>query len=237
MPAQISVASMVANMANTFFWKHDDAVEQKCKLQMNAMKALLTTLITVLFLAAPFIGPEILTAEAAIEVEGAASTVLQTALKTASEAGVAAEGAVVKEAAAVEEAVVASEAESVAAGNLRMFESEHPSLSSGSVHGEDGAGVSLEPEASIAQEQSMLENELTVAKTESTGALEQQEKQVRFANDAQTKAINDRTEATKVMAKIKPNRAAKIKHAANKFFKSKYFQASYPFSSIPMGVS
>lgn len=108
---------MVANMANTFFWKHSDEVERKCKIKINALKALLAALLAAPFVATPFLGPGLALAETAAEAAKIASTAEGAALTAAigaAEAATAAEAAAAAAKAAARTTEAAAEAAEVA---------------------------------------------------------------------------------------------------------------------------
>lgn len=134
---------MVANMANTFFWKHNDAVERKCKLKMNVMKAMLASIMSGAFVLAPFIGVGVVAIGAAVDAE----TIAVSAELVAIDSAILAEKSVAQEVAAVEESVIAAEEKAVAESNLDTFRREGgldgPASGTGS---EPGSGTGLEPE-------------------------------------------------------------------------------------------
>lgn len=218
MPAQANIASMVGNMANTFFWKHSDEVERQCKLASTAIRTVVMAVVNAGIGYLPFLGEKMLLGEAAVE----AVTAAKSAEKAASEAAQAAEKAMLQEASVLESTVAANEAESVASSNLRTFESENPSLSSGSmlgednppsspgmVHGGDGAGFSSEREASRAAEQSTLEAQVAETETQATDLHEEQQRLAKVAKEAQIEAIWERTKATAAMAELEKKGAGK----------------------------
>lgn len=89
----MNVASMAANMADTFFWKHDDEVERQCKMEINVMKGFLSALMVIATVVAPFISSGILAADAAMSAE-AAAVASETLAADSAVAAVAAEEAV-----------------------------------------------------------------------------------------------------------------------------------------------
>lgn len=98
---------MVANMANTFFWKHNDEIERKCKIKINVLKSLLAALMIGSLTVLPFVGAGVIANEAAIDAEAAALA----SEKAAIEAAETAEKAVANEAIAVGSAEEATAAQ------------------------------------------------------------------------------------------------------------------------------
>lgn len=96
---------MVANMANTFFWKHNDEVERKCKIKINVLKALLAALVVGTLTVLPFVGAGVIANEAAIDAEAAALASENAAIEAAETA----------EKAVADEAIAAGSAEEAAA--------------------------------------------------------------------------------------------------------------------------
>lgn len=176
---------MAGNMANTFFWKHSDEVQRKCTLYMNVMKGLLTALVTATFVFMPFMAAGLLGAE---EI-AAADAALDASYEAATKAVDTAQKAVIREAAAVEETIVASEAEAVAETNLVAVERESAAIAAA-----DGPASER---ASLAEEQTMLGEELEEVKTHETVTLERWRELRQDVDDTRIQTIIEKTNVLK----------------------------------------
>ena len=232
---------MVSNMANTFFWKHNDEVERKCKTEIAGLKALLNSLINLAVGALPAVSLKVFNTAAAVTAYNALQASEELAVKTAE----VAEDAMVKEASAVQESVAASEAEAIAESNLESFQAERNTAGT--------EGSLSEGEGSLAAEESMLEKQVAEAHTRKTISLEEQKRLAQVAEDAKVRAIIDRVRHTKKLkavvkkvgdeAPMAPEEGTfdrKVWDAKNYVFtklKNGWLAAPYSLYALPMSVS
>lgn len=231
---------MVSNMANTFFWKHNDEVERKCKTEIAGLKALLNALINLAVGALPAVALKAFNNAAVVNAYNALQASEDLAIKTAQ----VAEEAMDKEASAVQETVAASEAEAIAESNLESFQAERNTAGT--------EGPSSEGEGSLVAEQSMLENKVAEAQTRKTVSLEEQKRLAQVAEDAKVRAIIDRVRHTKRVKTVtekgdKPRTEPeegtfdhKVWDAKNYIFnklKSGWLAAPYSLYALPTSVS
>lgn len=214
---------MVANMANTFFWKHSDEVERKCKIKINALKALLAALLAAPFVATPFLGPGLALAETAAEAAEIAST---------------AEGAALTAAMGAAEAATAAEAAAAAAKAATRTAEAAAAAEAAEVAEAEVAEVAKAAEAAVAKE---------------AAAVKEAEKLGQDAEKAEIEAIVHRTEALRTMKEVEKKDAHKYmvkpaawtfaryvkggKKFAKKFGTNQYAVTASSIINIPMFVS
>lgn len=233
---------MVANMANTFFWKHNDEVERRCKTQINSVKAMVNSLVTSSMMLMPFGATGILAAESALELEAVAVASEETALQAAK----AAEEAAVQEAVVAEESVAAAEAETLAQSNLAEAERETAAHAAS-----EQASVSDE-QAALAERQRQLQAELRQAQNHQTLAAARKEQLELEAKKARLHAIIDREAAVRDRKKVYEKGWGKFMYPAPwaftrftrnargfaaKLATGKHAWTVYAFTGVPLVVS
>lgn len=215
---------MVANMANTFFWKHSDEVDRKCRLKINALKALLAAFLAAPFVATPFLGPGTALAKTALEAEEMATKAEGAALDAALGAA--------KAATAAEAAGAAAKAAGVTAEVAEVAEA------AGAAEAAEVAEAAKAAEAAVANE---------------AAAVKEAQELGRDAEEAKMEAIVHRTEATRTLKEVEKKDAHKYmakpgpwtfakyvkggKKFAKKFGTNQYAVTASSFGNVPMFVS
>lgn len=214
---------------------------------MNAIKAVVNSLVTASMMVVPFTAVGIKAAEAAMEVEAVAVASEQLAFDAAKTA----EEAVVQEAVVAEESVAADEAETLAESNLAEVERESAARASLDGTSSEQASVS-EEQAALTEQQRLRQVELRQAQNRKTETAARKEELEQEARIAKLHAIIDREAAVRARKKVYKEGWGKYMNPApwtftrfvrngrsfaTKVASGKYSWTLYAFTGMPLVVS